>query len=179
VAQVVPDSPAEAAGLQPGDVIVRFAGESIERSGDLPHVVGLLEPDSEAEVELIRAGVRERLTVTIGTLADPGETVAAGKGGSPKDDDRLGLTLEPLTDALKERLQVDAGVVVRAVSEGPAAEAGLRPGDVITRLNNLPIASLGDFQEAAQNLPAGRSVPILVVRRGVPVFLALPLPEDN
>ena len=117
--------------------------------------------------------------MTIGTLADPGETVAAGKTGAPKDDDRLGLTLEPLTDALKERLQVDAGVVVRAVSEGPAAEAGLRPGDVITRLNNVPIASLGDFQEAAQNLPAGRSVPILVVRRGVPVFLALPLPEDN
>ena len=84
VAQVVPDSPAEAAGLQPGDVIVRFGGEAIERSGDLPHVVGLLEPDSEAEVELIRAGVRERLTVTIGTLAAPGKGSPQGRRRRPR-----------------------------------------------------------------------------------------------
>jgi serine protease Do len=70
-------------------------------------------------------------------------------------------------------------VVVRSVAEGPAEVAGVRPGDVITRLNNVPVQSLGDFQEAAQNLPAGRSVPMLVVRRGVPVFLALKLPPAD
>ena len=173
VAQVVPDSPAEAAGLQPGDVIVRSVGKPL--SERRPAHGGHWSPIRSRVGSFVP--VRERLTVTIGTLAAP-ERLAA-EGGVAKDDDRLGVTLEPLTDALKERLLGDAVGVVRAVAEGPAAEAGLRPGDVITRLNNVPIASLGDFQQAAQNLPSGRAVPILVVRRGVPVFLALPLPEDD
>jgi serine protease Do len=87
--------------------------------------------------------------------------------------------VESLDDATRERLEVDGGVVVADVQDGPAARAGIRRGDVITRLDNEAIESVADFRAAVEDLPRGRSIPVLIVRGGVPTFLALRIPEDD
>ena len=178
VANVLDGSPAASAGLRQGDVILRFAGEEIDRSGDLPHVVGRIRPGEEVPVVLVREGERMTLRVTVGELAEPG-AVAAGGGGGQAAGGVLGLVVESLDDATRERLEVDGGVVVAEVQEGPAARAGIRRGDVVTRLDNEAIESVADFRAAVEGLPRGRSIPVLIVRGGVPTFLALRIPEDD
>ena len=82
-----------------------------------------------------------------------------------------------MTDEQMQELNVDAGVVVRAIEDGPFADAGIRPGDVLLSINRVEIKSVGDFNSAVAALPKGRSVPVHVVRRGNAQFLVLRVPE--
>lgn len=176
VARVVEDSPAEAAGAQAGDIIVEFAGRSIDLSSDLPHIVGRTRAGSEQPMVIVRDGQRMTLTVEVGELADAGAEVA-GRTPGRSAENPLGLTVEDLSENAAQRLGVSGGVQVSAVEDGVAARAGIRRGDVITRLNNEEVASATEFQRIAGELPAGRSVPVLVVRGGNPTFLALRVPD--
>lgn len=178
VARVVEDSPAAAAGTQPGDIIVEFAGRSIDLSSDLPHIVGRTRAGSEQPMVIVREGERMTLTVKVGELADTGAGVATQPPGRSAQNP-LGLVVEDLPENAAQRLGVSAGVQVTAVEDGVAARAGIRRGDVVTRLNNEEVTSAADFQRIAAELPAGRSVPVLVVRGGNPTFLALRIPEEE
>ena len=102
--------------------------------------------------------------------------VRSGGRGQSAQPSELGLVLEDIPDALRERLDLKGGARVLQ-AEGPAREAGLRPGDIIAKLNNKPVADLDGFRELAENLPEGRSVPVLVVRGDTPIFLALRVPD--
>lgn len=175
VARVMEDSPAAAAGVEPGDVILEFDGKSIDRSGDLPHVVGRARPGSEVDVVVMRDGRRQSLEVSIGELSDDENTQVAT--AAPQESSPLGLSVQPLPEAAAERLGLAGGVQVQSVSDGPAARAGLRRGDVITQINHEPVDSVEAFQRVIEALPAGRSVPVLVIRRGQPTFLALRVPD--
>ncbi|TVS16122.1 MAG: DegQ family serine endoprotease [Gammaproteobacteria bacterium] len=178
VARVVEDSPAEAAGVQAGDIILEFAGRSIDLSSDLPHVVGRTRAGSEQPMVVVRDGERMTLTVDVGELADAGAEVA-GRTPDRSPANPLGLTVEAIPDGAAQRLGVTGGVQVSGVQDGPAARAGIRRGDVITRLNNEAIESTADFERIIADLPPGRSVPVLVVRGGNPTFLALRVPEEE
>ena len=178
VARVVEDSPAAAAGARPGDIIVEFAGRSIDLSSDLPHIVGRIRAGTEQDMVIVREGERMTLTVEVGELAQSGaETASQAPGRSAQNP--LGLVVESLSESAAQRLGVSGGVQVSAVEDGVAARAGIRRGDVITRLNNQEVASASDFQRIAAELPAGRSVPVLVVRGGNPTFLALRVPDGE
>jgi serine protease Do len=87
--------------------------------------------------------------------------------------------VEPLSDAELQQLEVPQGVKVTGIEDGPAARAGIRPGDVIVTLANQPVNDPGRFHELAQSLESGKSVPVLVSRNGNPRFLALRKPENN
>ena len=173
VTQVFPDSPGEAGGLLAGDIITEFNGHTIDLWSELPHYVGRAGPGSEAEVDLVRDGEKMTLVVEIGELPDDAVARSGRLGAEPST---LGLVVEPLRDAARERLKLDGGVVV-VRSEGPAGEAGIRERDIITRLDNKPVDSLDSFQEIAESLPQGRSVSVLIVRGERPLFVPLKVPE--
>jgi len=175
ISKVFDDTPAAAGGLRAGDIITSFNGRSIERSSELPHFVGRVRAGDMAEVELVRDGKEMTLELRVGELADLGEDgsrpVAGQSGGG-----RLGLAVAGLTDEEMERLDVRDGVRVVDVS-GAAADAGIRPGDIVVRLNHQAIGSPSQLEELAESLTAGRTVPVLVLRNSNPTFLALKVPE--
>ncbi len=175
VAKVIPNSPAEAAGIQIGDIIVEFNGNEIDRSGNLPPMVGMTAIDKKATVKVIRQGKRKEFKVKIGLLPDEEAIIAEDKPGK-RQVNRLGVVAVALTAEQRERLNVPKnGVLVQQVNKGAALEAGIQRGDVILRIQNNIIRDLADFDKIVKSLPAGKSIAVLIQRRGSPVFLAIKL----
>lgn len=140
VAQVLEQGPAAKGGLQVGDVILNLDGKPIIMSADLPHLVGALKPGTRAELDVVRDGARKKLQLTIGALPEDGEPLAGNTAsGVERSSNRLGVKVVELTAEQKKSLDLNGGVVISEVLEGPAALIGLRPGDVITHLNNQAI----------------------------------------
>ncbi|CAE6908201.1 DegQ family serine endoprotease [Ectopseudomonas khazarica] len=179
VAQVLEDGPADKGGLQVGDVILNLNDKPIIMSADLPHLVGGLKPGEKAQLDVVRDGSRKTLNVTIGTLPEEGQELAAGDPaqGGERSNNRLGVTVVELTAEQKKGLDLKGGVVVKEVLNGPAAMIGLRPGDVITHLNNQAIDSTSTFTQVAQELPKNRSVSMRVLRQGRASFITFKLAE--
>jgi len=184
VARVVGDGPGDRAGLEEGDIIVSFDGQEIPTSSALPPMVGRMPVNHDARVELIRDGEMQELTITLAALPD--RTVRQ-RGQAPLEqppetadaDERLGLTVRELTDDERAALDLEDGVLIEELADGPAREGNLAANDVITMLNQKRVDSLETFNEIVSQLPTGRSVPILVHRDGGPRFFALRLPDDE
>jgi serine protease Do len=178
VAQVLEGGPAAKGGLQVGDVILSLNGQPIIMSADLPHLVGRLKPGSTAELDVVRDGARKKLQVSIAALPEEGEELAGIEGpGVERSSNRLGVTVVELTEEQKKGLDLKGGVVIKEVLDGPAAMIGLRPGDVITHLNNQAIDSAKTFTQVAQDLPRNRSVSMRVLRQGRASFITFKLAE--
>ncbi|MGQ9724208.1 MAG: DegQ family serine endoprotease [Tepidimonas sp.] len=156
-------SPAAKAGIEPGDIILRFDDKPIEKSADLPRVVGNTKPGTRASVELWRRGTTKTVTLTVGAFEDEVASAAAEEPKAAKPGP-LGLTVRELTAAERRELKVSGGVRVADVA-GPAAAAGVRPGDVIVGLGNQAIAGVREFERAVADWPKGRPVSLLI-RRG-------------
>lgn len=178
VAQVLEGGPADEGGLQVGDVILSLNGKPIVMSADLPHLVGGLKPGEKAVLDIVRDGSRKKLNLAIGTMPEEGQELAAtGSPGGERSNNRLGVTVVELTAEQKKGLDLKGGVVVREVVNGPAAMIGLRPGDVVTHLNNQAIDSTATFTRVAKDLPKNRSVSMRVLRQGRASFITFKLAE--
>ncbi|MCD1638909.1 DegQ family serine endoprotease [Stutzerimonas frequens] len=177
VAQVMDGGPAARSGLRVGDVILSLDGKPIVMSADLPHLVGALKPGSKARMEVVRDGDRKMLDVKIGAMPDEGEPVAASGSGQERSDNRLGVKVTELTAEQKKSLDLPGGVVITEILNGPAAMIGLRPGDVITHLNNQAINSAETFAQVAEQLPKNRSVSMRVLRQGRASFITFKLAD--
>lgn len=177
VSKIVPGSPAEKAELQIGDIITEFNGQPIETSGDLPPMVGMTPINDKAALKISRQGEEKTISFKIGLLPDQDEKVAeVVKPGKSKPANRLGIDVIDLTAEQRESLQVIKGaVLVQNVANGAAKNAGIQPGDVILRIHNDIIRNVADFDKVAKNLPVGKSIAVLIQRRGSPAFLALKL----
>ncbi len=124
---------------------------------------------------MVRGGKEKTVNVIIGELPERGEGEDASQSsGSPHS--RIGLQVAPLEPETAERLGVSGGVRV-VESTGAAADAGIRAGDVITRLDNQEVSDPDAFRSIVEGLAGGRSVPVLINRGQVPTFLALRIPE--
>jgi serine protease Do len=177
VAKVLKDSPAEKAGLEVGDIVTRFNGKPVVRSSNLPPLVGISPVGEEVKVEILRKGKVKILRVELGELPEDDMQVAGEPHSS--SETRLNVTVMDLTPEQREKLDIkEGGVIVQRVQAGPARKAGVRRGDVVLTLNNIDVKDAKHFAEISADLPAGKSVPLLVQRRGGPVFLALKIKED-
>jgi serine protease Do len=175
VSQVMTNSPAEKAGFQVGDVVIRFNGQDIGRSGQLPQVVGMLAPGTRADAVVMRDGKRRTLKVTVGELPDDVQAGAQPRGADKAPEQALGLTVEALSPEELATLNVPQGVRVVEVSAGPAGRAGIRRGDVLVTLNNKPVSDPQALNTLAATLPEQGVVPALVYQDGNPRFLAIRL----
>ncbi len=173
VSKIIPNSPAEKAGLQIGDIITEFNGQPIETSADLPPMVGMTPINKEAKLTIIRQGDTETIDFKVGLLPDQEQKAPLYKVET-KPINKLGISVVEITAEQRETLEnVKNGVLVQEVESGIAADAGIQAGDVILRIQNNVIRNVNDFDKIVKNLPVGKSVAVLIQRRGSPVFLAL------
>jgi serine protease Do len=180
IAQVGSDSPAEKAGLLSGDIIIEFDGEEIQTSADLPHVVGLIAPGTRCQVLIVREGEETVLEVEVGGLA---ADQVARVGPSIISDGSvtiLGMRIAPADSQALSELGLAGGVQVVAIEPGsPAAEAGVREGDLLTRLGARPIGRMRDLEGIQDELTPGASVPARLIRGGGPLFIGIRVPGVN
>jgi serine protease Do len=166
VQDVTADSPAEKAGLKTYDVITEVEGQTIESAGDLVEVITHFRPGTTVRVTYFRDGKERAARVKLAELPEaPGEEPAAPGVGV---EETLGMTVEPVTPEMKERLQldVDAGVIVTDVEPGGvAASAGVRPADVVVEVNRRPVKSVAEFSEAVKTVKSGDWVVLLLNRQ--------------
>lgn len=165
VSAVEADSPAEKAGVEPGDVITRFDGKAIEKVADLPRLVGNTKPGSKSVLTVFRRGTHKDLTLTIAEV-EPDEKVAAAtaKAKPSAAAQQFGLTVADLTAAQKKELKLKGGVRIVAATDA-AARAGLREDDVILAVANTEIASVKDFDAVLAKVDKAKPINLLV-RRG-------------
>ncbi len=177
VASVEAGSPADRAGVKAGDVIVRFDGHEVVRMKVLPAIVAQTPVNKKVNMTVVRNGKEKILTVVVAELAEKGKktTVAQGKTNA------LGMTVHALTPGLRERLQLEdsvKGMVVAKVEpNGIAAEAGIRAGDLIAEINRKPVHTMAAFKKAVGEPTPGKTLLILLIRGGDPVYMALGIPE--
>jgi serine protease Do len=171
---VEPDSPADKGGIKPGDVIVRFDGQIIVDSGDLPHVVGMMAPGENAQVEIYREGKRKKLTMKVGSLDTDRESIAANSDGT----DRLGLIVEEMDDEERRALRLRGGVRVTQVSpESAAAESMLQAGDIVVQLGYSRIDDIDEYNQVIAELPKNTPVAIRFYRQGRAIFRTFEIVE--
>ena len=168
VGDVIPNGPADKAGIKRGDVIVRFDGRAVRTMEELPKIVASTPPGKQVDVEVIRDGKTVTLPVTIDVLKDEPTRVASL--------DPLGMQVQDITKDLMGSLQLDSpeGVLVSDVTAGrPAAEAGMRRGDVITEINRKPVRNVEDYRRLTAHLKKGDTALMLVRRGGSTIYIAV------
>jgi serine protease Do len=169
VSSVEKGSPAERAGLEPGDVIVGFNGREINRSSDLPAQVAAVAPGTSAKLDVIRKGAPKTLTVSIGEMKDA--NVAQRDDAGPQQG-RLGLAVRPLAKEEQREAGVSGGLLVEDAS-GPAAKSGIQPGDIVLSVNGTPVTSVEQLRSIAGK--AGKHVALLVQREDAKIFVPIDL----
>ncbi len=179
VAQVLPESPAEKAGLKAGDVIVEFNGSPVDSSGSLPPLVGASPVGQAARVEVLRRGTRQIIEVVIEELPEEEELVAASGIPERVKPNRIGLVAADISAEDRGQLGIESGgVLVERVEAGPAERAGIRVGDVILTLDNKVVENADQLKQTLDALEPGRSVAVLIQRGDGRMFFPLRIPKE-
>ncbi len=181
VSSVEKGSPADRAGIEPGDVVVALDDREVEDPRDLARLVAKAGPGRQVEITIVRRGTRKTITVELGEM--PTTTAEAETGPAAAETPKLGLVVSPVTPERRDELGLPenvTGVLVNEVlPDSPAAEKGIRPGDVIASVDGQPVRDAGDLRKAVSKArEAGRKAVLLrVFRSGEARFVAVPV--DN
>ena len=162
---VDPLGPAEAAGVEPGDIITQVDGKLVERSTDLPRLIAAARPGARAALQVYRRGSYREIGVTVGEFdAERAARPVRSEAPVPSTQGALGLSVSELGEAERRELKLRGGVRVDSV-EGRAQRAGLREGDVVLSIDNTEVLDLQQFNTLLASLDPARTVSLLV-RRG-------------
>jgi serine protease Do len=159
--------PADKAGIEASDVILKFDGTVVESSRDLPRIVGQTKPGSRVTIEIWRKGKAKKVAIVVGEITDEATASRAAPdqpGQTRNTIAKLGLTVSSLSADQRRELDIKGGVMVEQV-DGPAARAGIRRGDIVLALNNHDVKSIDQLKQLMAEYSKARSVALLV-RRG-------------
>lgn len=170
VASVARNSAAAKAGIKPGDVILEVNGEPVIRSGSLSSIVGMAAPGEKVKLKVWRDQKAQEIEAKLGGAEDAEKQAAASEPGDRNG--QLGLALRPLTKDERRETNSESGLVVESVS-GPAARAGIEPGDVLIAINGKPVTSIDQVKSVMNGKP--KSVALLVERDGERIFVPVNL----
>jgi serine protease Do len=169
VADIVADGPAEKAGIKRGDVIVDFDGKAVDNAHTLSRLVATIPPNTPATIRIIRDGQGKDIKATVGTMPEEGAESTA----PAKKESAWGLAVQNLTADMAQRFGWDEnerGVIITDIKPGSsAAEARLRPGDLIKEVNRQKVQNLRDYQQALQKAKKSESL-LLLIKRGENTF---------
>jgi serine protease Do len=176
VRSVESGSPAEKAGVEAGDIIIRFDGKAIEKASDLPRLVGNTKPGTRTSLTVFRRGATKDLSVTIAEIeAEKTARRSPEKEEKPKSSaaaQSVGLTVSELTDVQKKELKIKGGVRVESVTNG-AARAGIREGDIIVAVGNTEVSSIKEFEVVLAKIDKNKPIPVLLRRGELATYLLI------
>jgi serine protease Do len=179
VSNVMKGSPAEGGGVKSGDIIQEFNGIRITNVQQLQREVAQTSVGSQVTLRVLRE--KQGLTLTVALGEQPAELTAAEPGAAPSETaERFGMTVQEMTPELRSQLRLANidGIMISSVEEsGPAAAAGIRPGDIVTEANREPVKSMRDFARILGKMQRGSNLLLLVRRNGNSRFVVLP-PKD-
>ena len=181
VAAVQKGGPAEKAGIEARDVILKFDDKTIITSSDLPRIVGATKPGSMVPVQVWRNGSTKEIIVTVDEIP-PDEKAAGGgskQGKTPATFNRIGLTLSELNAEQKKQLEIDNGLLVEDMQLGIASRAGIRPDDVILSINNQGVKTVEQFNQLLEKVEKGRNIALLLRRGGTTTFITMRLSDSD
>jgi serine protease Do len=184
VSRVMPDSPADAAGIRVGDVIVAFNGKRLLNSSQLPPLVGTTKVGEEATLRVLRGGKERDIAINVGRLPDDDddedvETAAAPSQAQPDEIEKLGLSVIDIDPEVRRELGLEesGGALVSEVAGGAARDAGIRRGDIVLMFDGADVKSARHLRELIDAAKEKRTVAVLVRRGDSPMFMALRLPN--
>ena len=180
VSSVEKNGPADKAGIEVSDVILKFDGKQVDSATDLPRIVAATKPGSKVVMELWRKGELKNITVEVAEMPEGGKLARAAK--KPADDDakmisRLGIAVNELSKDQLQELQIEGGLLVEKVSGSAPRAAGLQQGDLLLAIGNIPIRSLKQFNGILKKVAKGRNVALLVRRGDAASYVAIRLDE--
>ncbi len=180
IADVKSDTPAEHAGLKPGDVITSVNGQAVKNPRDLAVDIAAVKPGDDAQLQVLHDGNSKSVSVKVGNM--PNEQTASVEQGQDHKA-RIGLALAPLSPEMRNQLEVPdglTGAVVRNVEPGsPADQAGLQQGDVIVGVGDKAVASPSEAANAIRGAVKEHAVALRIIRNGAPIFVGVNLDQSS
>jgi len=171
--------PADKAGIEAGDIILKFDGKIVTQSIDLPRLVGAVKPGTKSMIQIWRKGAGRDLSVVIGEIPEDNglqRSSRKNKAAEPATTNRLGLSLSALTPEQKKELKLEHGLVIEDIHNG-AIRSGLRPGDVILDLihkgTQTAVKSVEQFNKLLGQFDKSATITLLVRRGETQVFIVI------
>ena len=180
ISSVEKNGPADRAGIEASDVILKFDGKPVNSSSDLPRIVAATKPGSKVVVELWRKGESRQITVEVAEMPEDGKLAQTAKklvDEVAETISRLGISVSELGKEQLQELQISGGLLVDEVKGSAARAAGLQRGDVLLAIGNTSIRSLKQFNEVLKQIAKGRNVALLVRRGDAASYVAIRLDE--
>lgn len=177
ISSVEKGGPADKAGIQASDVILKFDGKVVNVSRDLPRMVAGTQPGTKVVVQLWRKGATKEVNLIIAELPGDGRVARSTKNDSSSEQiARLGIGVTELTEEQKKQLEIEGGLLIEEV-KGANVRAELQRGDIILALGNTPIVSIEQLNTVLKSIPKGRNVALLVRRGESASYIAIKLDD--
>lgn len=177
ISAVEKGGPADKAGIQPSDVILKFDGKAVAASRDLPRIVAGTQPGNKVAVQLWRKGATKEVSLIVAEMSVDGKAVRSSKNeASSEQIARLGIGVVELTEEQKKQLEIEGGLLIDEI-RGGNVRSELQRGDIILALGNTPISSVEQLNSVLKAIPKGRNVALLVRRGEVASYIAIKLDE--